>query len=141
MIPVKKTNVNWFPSLIDEMLRPDFMGGMQQTSAVPPVNVREDETHFYLDVAVPGRKKEDIRIEVDRNVLTISSEEKMQEETINERFSRREFHYGSFKRAFTLPKTVSDDQIQATYSDGVLTLSLPKKQEALPKPKRTIEIA
>ncbi|HLN96479.1 MAG TPA: Hsp20/alpha crystallin family protein, partial [Flavobacterium sp.] len=61
-------------------------------------------------------------------------------EEINERYTRREFAYGSFRRSFTLPKSVSDDQIEASYEAGVLKLTLPKRLESLPKPKRTIEI-
>jgi len=138
---VKRTNSNWFPSFLDEVLRPDFMGGVQSFHQMTPaVNVRETETEFVIDVAVPGKKKEDIKIEVDKNVLTISSEEQTQHEEINERYTRREFTYGSFRRSFTLPKTVSDDQIQAAYEAGVLKLTLPKRLESLPKPKRTIEI-
>lgn len=138
---VKRTNGNWFPSLLDEVLRPDFMGGVQGFQPLTPaVNIRESETDFTIEVAVPGKRKEDIKVEVEKNILTISSEEQTQHEEINERYTRREFVYGSFRRSFTLPKTVSDDQIQATYEAGVLKLTLPKRLEALPKPKRTIEI-
>lgn len=141
MNTVKKHNGTWFPSFLDEVLRPDFMGGVQHFQQFhPAVNIREDETQFFIDVAVPGMKKEDIRIEVEKNILTISAEEKTRNEEINERFTRKEFSFGSFKRAFTLPKTVSDEQIGAHYAHGILHLTLPKRAEALPKPKRTIEI-
>lgn len=138
---VKRTNGTWFPSFLDDVLRPDFLGGVQSFHPLTPaVNIRETDTAFFIEVAVPGKKKEDIKLEVDKNILTISSEEQTQHEEINERYTRREFAYGSFRRSFTLPKSVSDDQIEASYEAGVLKLTLPKRLESLPKPKRTIEI-
>lgn len=140
MNAIKKTNGIWFPNFHDDVLRPDLMGGVQQQQLVPAVNIRENETGFILDIAVPGKKKEDIQIEVDRNILTISSDAAVPSQDIKERYTRREFNVGGFKRSFTLPKSVSDDKIQAQYADGVLQLTLPKREEALPKPKRSIEI-
>jgi HSP20 family protein len=105
------------------------------------VNIRENEKDFELEIAVPGQKKEDFNIEVDENVLTISMENKNQGEVKDDNFTRREFSYSSFKRAFTLPETVNEEKINASYTDGILRFTLPKKEEALPKPKRMIEIA
>ena len=140
---VKRSAVN-FPSILDELLKPDWLGGIQSFNAtIPAVNVKETDTTFGLELAVPGKTKEDFNIEIDRNVLTISSEFKTENEEIDDegRYTLKEFSYSSFRRSFTLPETVNADNINATYENGVLNVTLPKKEEALPKPKRLIEIA
>ncbi len=139
-----KRNLDYFPSILDEFLKPDWFGGSQNVLAsVPAVNIKETDTEFVLELAVPGKKKEDFSIEIDRNVLTIASEAKTENEQKdqNGRYTRREYSYSSFSRSFTLPQTVNADSINASYQDGVLHVQLPKKEEALPKPKRLIEIA
>lgn len=138
-----KRNAVSFPSVFDEFFKPDWMGGMQNFGAnVPAVNIKETDTAFGIELAAPGKNKSDFNIEIDLNVLTISSESKTQsQETQNEgRYTRREFSYSSFKRSFTLPDSVNTDAIQANYENGVLHITLPKREEALPKPKRLIEI-
>lgn len=138
-----KRNTLPFPSIIDELLKPDWLGGMQNFNTnVPAVNIKETDTSFGIELAAPGKNKEDFNIEIDHNVLTISSEEKTEkEEKTNEgKYTRKEFSYASFRRAFTLPETVNTDSINATYENGVLQVALPKREEALPKPKRLIEI-
>jgi len=85
-------------------------------------------------------KKEDFTVEVDKDVLTISSETKTESQEKKDNYTRREFVQSSFKRAFTLPDSVDGSKIDAKYEDGILKLVLPKKQEALPKPKRLISI-
>ena len=137
-----KRNDVLFPSLMNEIFKPDWFGGMDNFKThVPAVNIKENEKDFELQLAVPGRKKEDFQIEVNENVLTISSETKSEENVENENFTRREFSFASFNRAFTLPETIDEDKIKATYVDGILTFKLPKKEEALPKPKRMIELS
>ncbi len=136
-----KRNTVPFPSIIDELLKPDWLGGMQSFNAnVPAVNIKETDTNFGIELAAPGKTKEDFNIEIDHNVLTISSEEKSEKEETQGKYTRKEFNYSSFRRAFTLPETVNTDSINAIYENGVLHVSLPKKEEALPKPKRLIEI-
>ena len=136
-----KRNTVPFPSIIDELLKPDWLGGMQNFNAnVPAVNIKETDTNFGIELAAPGKTKEDFNIEIDHNVLTISSEEKSEKEETQGKYTRKEFNYSSFRRAFTLPETVNTDSINAIYENGVLHVSLPKKEEALPKPKRLIEI-
>ena len=136
-----KRNTVPFPSIIDELLKPDWLGGIQSFNAnVPAVNIKETDTSFGIELAAPGKTKEDFNIEIDHNVLTISSEEKSEKEEVQGKYTRREFNYSSFRRAFTLPETVNTDSINATYENGVLYVALPKKEEALPKPKRLIEI-
>ncbi|CAM3557469.1 Hsp20/alpha crystallin family protein [Zobellia roscoffensis] len=137
---VKRNNLV-FPSLMNEIFKPDWFGGMENVAAsVPAVNIKDNEKSFGLELIVPGRKKEDFNIEVDNDLLTISSELKNEEEVKEENYTRREFRFSSFKRAFTLPETIDVDAIKADYVDGVLKVELPKKEEALPKPKRLIEL-
>ncbi|GLB49945.1 Hsp20/alpha crystallin family protein [Neptunitalea lumnitzerae] len=139
---VKRNNNVWLPNLLDEFLmKPDLFGGVQNLgNNTPAVNIKDNEKEFLLELAVPGRKREDFNLEVDEGVLTISSEVKSENEVKEHNYTRREFNYSSFKRAFTLPETVNEDAIKANYEDGVLSIELPKKEEALPKPKRSIEI-
>ncbi|WP_394970684.1 Hsp20/alpha crystallin family protein [uncultured Croceitalea sp.] len=138
---VKRNNM-LFPALMNDIFKPDWFGGMENlNNKVPAVNILENEASFELELAIPGFKKDDFNIEIDDNILTISSEVKSEKENNMDNYTRREFSYSSFKRAFTLPETIDEAKINANYEDGILRLSLPKKEEALPKPKRLIEIA
>lgn len=110
-------------------------------TTLPSVNVRENDDEYIVEMAAPGMKKSDFNIEVDNNVLTISSEVKNEHEQ-SDAYSRKEFSYQSFQRSFTLNNDVVDDaKIKATYKDGILSVTLPKKEEAKPKPARTIKIS
>ena len=130
-----------FPSLMNDFFKPDWFGGMERfESTLPAVNIKEDETGFELEFAIPGQKKDDFNVEIDDHVMTVSMETRTEDETKEENFTRREFSYESFKRSFTLPETVDEDKIEASYKEGILKFRLPKKDEALPKPKRTIAI-
>ena len=138
---VKRNNL-LFPSLMNEFFKPDWFGGMETlNTTVPAVNIKENEKDFELELAIPGFKKDDFNIEVDENILTISSEVTSENHTNENKYTRREFSYNAFKRAFTLPETVDDGKINANYEAGVLRLTLPKREEALPKPKRMIAIS
>jgi len=112
-------------------------------TTLPAVNIRETDRSYEVEMAAPGMKKEDFKIELDNNVLTISSEKtEEKEENGKERYSRKEYSYESFQRSFNLPKEVVDeDKIEARYQDGVLHLTIPKKEKAKQKPARKIEIA
>ena len=144
---VKRNNV-LFPALMNDIFSPDWFGGLESLNTektsrnvnVPAVNIKENDENFELELSVPGFEKDDFNIEVDDNVLTISSEVKSENETKEDTYTRREFSFSSFKRVFTLPETIDDGKINANYENGILRLSLPKKEEALPKPKRLIEI-
>jgi HSP20 family protein len=129
---------------MEELFRPDWMGGTQNlnTLTVPPVNIKETEMTFEVELSAPGKKKEDFNIEIDNDLLTISSEQHTENTSGEEgKFTRREFSHSSFKRSFSLPETVKVDDIKASYDNGILRISLPKREEALPKPKRAIEIS
>ena len=137
---IKRNNLV-FPSLMNDFFKPDWFGGLENYSSnLPAVNIKESEEGFELELAIPGFKKEDFNIELDNELLTISSEVKDESETKEENYTRKEFSFSSFRRSFTLPETVDGGKINATYEDGILKLALPKKDEALPKPKRLIEI-
>lgn len=128
-----------FSRPFEEFLR-DTGGAMSR----PAVNVLERDDHFAIEVAAPGLRKEDFTVNVDKEVLTISAERETssgEENKENGRYTRREFAYTSFRRSFTLPESVDTDHIAAAYENGVLTLRLPKREEAKAKPVRTIEIA
>jgi HSP20 family protein len=138
---VKRNNPLAFPSLLDEIFRTDWNGGVQDVPySLPAVNIKENDLNFTLEVCAPGFKKEDFRVEISQKTLRISCEKALEHEENNEHYSRKEFSSTAFKRTFNLPETVNYDAIKAQYENGVLTLSLPKREEALPKPKRLIEI-
>lgn len=139
---------NAFPKLFDDFFTRDidhwFNNEKSPKATLPAVNVKVNEDSYALEVAVPGRKKEDFKIELNQDVLTISSEKehKKEEKDKEGNYTQREFSYQSFQRSFRLPKgKVDSEKIQARYEDGILHLSLPKKEEAKPKPARQIEIA
>jgi HSP20 family protein len=139
---IKRNSNVIFPALLDEIFKPDWNGGIQNfNTTIPAVNIKESETDFKLELFAPGLKKDDFNIEIDQRTLSISSEKKEETEENNEKYSRKEFSFGSFKRTFNLPETVNFDAIEANYESGILNLRLPKREEALPKPKRMIEIA
>jgi HSP20 family protein len=108
--------------------------------SVPAVNVNEDENQFNIEVAAPGMEKKDFKLDLNHNVLTISSEKMEKKESDNKKFTRREFRYTSFNRSFTLPNSVQEEGIKASYKEGILNISIPKKEEAKEKGPKHIEI-
>ena len=107
----------------------------------PAVNITETNDKFIVELAAPGMKKEDFKIEVENKVLNIRAEKKDEKNEVNSRFIRREFSYSMFERSFTLPENVSNDAIAAEYEHGVLKLHIPKKDDAKQKPVREIAIS
>ncbi len=112
-------------------------------TTLPAVNVKETDERFDIEVAAPGMNREYFRVNLVNNVLTISSErseEKNEEKGAN--YTRSEFYYQSFQRSFTVPENLVEcEKISARYSDGLLCVTLPKREELKTKPGRTIEIA
>ena len=135
-----------FAKVVNDIFNEDFVKNLDENLSVwngsqPAVNVKEDADGFALALAAPGYGKEDIEIKIEDNVLTISSEKKDEAtEKEGEKFTRKEFKYAAFKRTFTLPDTVDSTKIAANYENGILNLSIPKKEEAKPLPARTIAI-
>jgi HSP20 family protein len=125
-----------FNDLFDGMLTSDF-----RRTSTPAVNILEDDDNFKLEVAAPGLTKEDFKINVDNDMLSLSAEKKNETNEKNSRYTRKEFSYVSFKRSFTLPELVDAENIKAVYENGVMTLTLPKREEAKPKPAREITIS
>lgn len=136
-----KRNTITFPSLLDEFFKPDWMGGIQGIrSSIPAVNIKETDVNFIVELAAPGLNKSDFSIEIENKSLSVSCELKANQEQVNERYTRREFSYTSFKRTFSLPEIINEDTIEANYENGVLLITLPKKIEAVTKTKKMIEI-
>lgn len=134
------------PGLFGRIFENDMFDGSNRNysttnTTLPAVNIKEDKDGFEVEMSAPGLKKADFRIELDQRLLTISSEKKIKNETKKgQRFTRREFSYQSFSRSFQLPETVEAEKIAARYENGILTLSIPKKEAAKPKPLKQIEI-
>lgn len=111
-------------------------------TTLPAVNIKENTDAFVVEMAAPGMVKDDFKIELNNDLLTISSEKKNENESKEgETYTRREYSYQSFSRSFTLPKTVDAEKISAKYENGVLSLAIPKKEEAKPKPVKQISIS
>ncbi|MGZ3838520.1 MAG: Hsp20/alpha crystallin family protein [Flavisolibacter sp.] len=126
--------VKYFNNLMDDLLpsmpslfREEFNGAGLKNGV--PVNIRETESGYLLEVIAPGREKEDFRIDLVKNILTISSEKQAQPEKTEEKAVRTEFRFPSFKRSFTVEENIDAAAITAKYVNGVLSLNLPKKEE------------
>jgi len=138
---ILKRNNLILPALMEDIFKPDWFGGIENNyRTIPPVNIKENETSFNIELAIPGFKKSDVNIAVDDAVLTVSSDVASQNSEQKADYTKKEFSLVSFERSFTLPESIDESKIEANYEDGILSLSLPKKEEALPKPKRFIEI-
>ena len=127
-------------SLFDDYVNQDWDFKVSSSAGTPAVNIKELDNQFEIDLAVPGKKKSDFEIEVEEGLLSISSSMEEDQVTEKAKFTRRECSYNSFKRTFTRPDSVDPSNIEAHYSEGVLKLSLPKRKEALPQPKKLIKI-
>jgi HSP20 family protein len=122
---------NEMQRLRDELFR-GFQAGEMQTFA-PAVDIYEDEGMITVSAQVPGVKAEDVHIDVENNVLTLSGERKLEREDKREGYHRIESSYGSFTRSFVLPESADSAKVDASLSDGVLTVRIPKRPEAAPK--------
>ncbi|WP_312338304.1 Hsp20/alpha crystallin family protein [Sphingobacterium sp.] len=140
--PTKSLNtdaVNPFVNTVFDNLFNDNFISDRLVSRVPAVNISESEKSFKIELAAPGLDKSDFKINVDKNLITISAEKK--EETVSEEklYSKKEFNYSSFSRSFTLPETVDYSNIEAAYEGGILVLTVGKKEDAIIA-KRLIEV-
>ena len=142
-------NGNRFPDLLDHFLNRDLFDDWGRANfsstgtTLPAVNIKEKKDAFEVDMVAPGLSKKDFKVQLEGNILTISSEKQNQtEEKKDEKYARKEFSYQSFQRTFNFSKDVVDlDKIKARYEEGILHLVVPKKEEAKQKPPRLIEIA
>lgn len=135
-----------FPALFEDFFSNDLPSWdsfprLRQRSSMPAVNLKETDQEFKLEIAAPGLKKEDFKVSLENNVLTIASEKEDSREEKEDDYTRREFSYQSFSRSFTLPeKLVDSEKIEAKYVDGILEVVIPKREEEKPKTMRLIDI-
>ena len=119
----------FFSDVFDSILNDSFLSD-KLSSRVPAVNISETENEFHIELAAPGLKKDDFKISLDKNVLSVSADKKDEKVEEGKKFSKREYSYNSFTRSFTLPETADAGKIEAEYNDGVLNLKVAKKEEA-----------
>lgn len=130
-----------FDNLFNEMVNGSFSKPKRNSFVKnrPAVNVIESNDNFKIEAAVPGLTKKDININIEKDILTISAEREIQQKE-GEKYSRKEFSYDNFKRTFQLPDTIDAANIKATFKNGILEITLSKKEEAKELPPRAIEI-
>lgn len=128
----------YLSNLFDDTFLPVFKS---TANPMPAVNIREDEKNYNIELAVPGLDKKDLKIDINEDVLTVSSETKQENEESKNGYNRKEFSYTSFARNFYLPENVNREKIEASYKDGILTVSLPKQEEEKSKLARQISIS
>jgi len=140
-----KSNLPLFSTWIDDFFNRDlptvFSQNFNSGLSMPRVNIRETADEYFVEMAVPGMKKSDFKIELDNHTLLISTEKQEENEEKGDNYTRREFGYSSFRRSFNLPETIDDGKIKANYTDGILSVHLPKKEEAREKPPVSIKIS
>ena len=138
---------NQLPSIFDRFFNTEMDGWNRKNysntnTTLPSVNIKENLDAFFVEVAAPGFEKSDFNIELNNDILTISSDRQINEEVKEgENVSRQEYSYQSFSRSFTLPELVENEKISAKYDNGILAITIPKKEEAKPKPIKQIKIA
>lgn len=128
----------YMPNFFDDDFSPVLNN---RTSSMPAVNIREDEKNFILNLAIPGMDKKDLKIDINEDVLTISSESKTETTEERDEYKKKEFNYSSFCRSFYIPENVNRDKIEANYKDGILTVSLPKMEEEKKNLSRQVSIS
>ncbi|RYE35989.1 MAG: Hsp20/alpha crystallin family protein [Sphingobacteriaceae bacterium] len=129
--PVKKAStVNpWFTDVFESVFNDAHLTD-RLPSRVPAINIAETDADFQIELAAPGLKKENFKINIEKTVLSISAERKNENAEESKKYSKREFSYASFTRSFNLPETIDHQKIDAAYTDGVLKLTIAKKEEA-----------
>ena len=139
---LKNTDFPVFPNVFNDFFRDWSTSNFSDTNTtLPAVNIKENENEFTVDVAAPGMNKEDFQVNLENDILTISSEKKENKEDANDNYTRKEYSYMSFKRSFTLPKGIVDsEKIKATYKNGELKINIPKLEAAKPKPSKLITV-
>ncbi|MEL1241923.1 Hsp20/alpha crystallin family protein [Flavobacterium flavipallidum] len=137
---------NQWPSLFDRFFNNDFESWNRDNFSItnttlPSLNIKENKDSFFVEVAAPGFEKSDFKIELNNDLLTVSSEKKLNNEVKDgERITKQEFSYQSFSRSFTLPELVDEEKISAKYENGILAINIPKREAAKPKSPKLIDI-
>ncbi len=142
---------NSLPALFNDFFSDPFFGGSMSTfpssffsgagTRLPSANIEETDAEFLVELCVPGLKRDDIKIDLEEGVMTIKSEKQEEKKEGNNQMKRREFSFSSFSRSFSLPENVDEDKINARYEDGILKVSIPKKEISTKKPKKEIKIS
>lgn len=140
--PIKRNLFPGFSGLLDDFFN-DEMIHDRMVGTMPSVNIRENEDSYFVELAAPGMKRDDFKIEIDNRQLSVSStkEDSKEEKDKDGKYTMREFNYHTFRRTFSLPESADSEKISAKYNDGVLNISIAKKEEAKEKPLRTIKIS
>jgi HSP20 family protein len=151
-IQTRKRNgaIGSFPTLFNQFFNDPFFGGSLAelpTSVfagkygyMPSANIRETDDRFIVELSAPGLKRADFRVDLEDGMLTISSEKEEEKKEEDSSYRRREFSFSSFTRSFALPENVDESQINARYQDGILEVTIPKKEVSAKKPKKQIRI-
>ena len=138
-----RINRSYVPAYWDDFFNDKFFNQVKSTASGesrPAVNISEDDKGYTIEVAVPGIDKDKFNLEIENDILTLSSEQSEKKDEQKPNYLRREFNYKAFKRSFELPETIDQEQINATIVAGILILSLPKKEEEVQKAPRQIEV-
>ena len=129
-----------FTSIFDDFFGSNiFDSRTLKRNHLPSVNILDNEKFFELNLAAPGKNRKDFIIELEDQILTISSESFTNNDD-SDNFTRQEYRYDNFKRSFRLPDSINTSLIKAKYENGILSISLPKHKEAIPEPKKQIDI-
>ncbi len=137
LIPVAQEIGHMVDEFVNKGLH-DVFGGTVWQHNFPPVNIKEDDKQFSIEMAAPGLEKQDFKINVENGMLTISVSKEQTNETNEDNYFKKEFNYQSFKRAFNLPEHADASKISATYNNGVLNIQIEKK--VIIKNEKTIEV-
>jgi len=146
---LKRRNGDLFPSFKNDFFDDGFFWSnlistgsdlLDRGFKIPPANISETKEEFRVDLSAPGLTRNDFKIEVEDGTLTISSEKKEESKNDTENYKRREFSYNSFNRSFQLPENVKEDKISAKYDNGMLHISIPKKEVSISKQKKEIQV-
>jgi HSP20 family protein len=143
MLPIIRKR-NYVPIFADHFFGKDPLSSFFSDGAdysVPAVNIRENEKAYEIEIAAPGLNKEDLKVNLEKNILTISSQRKSETGEQNDQFMRREFSFNAFCRSFSLPDNVNSDEIKATHINGILKVELPKVEADKDKKSKTIKIS
>jgi len=141
-----RINRGFVPAYWDDFFNDTFFNNVNRATShgtAPAVNVAEEDMAFRIEMAVPGLSRKDFRIDLENDVLTISSDRKENKEVKEDKkhnYMRKEFNYNTFKRSFQLPETIDQENIKASHDAGILTIQLPKKEEVVQKAAKQIEI-
>ncbi len=144
LVRFNEPEVRNFNNVIDDFFNNSIINefeNQKQYFSIPPANIIESKIDFRIEIAAPGFDKSDFDINIEKNLLTISLEKSVNENSENEKFNLKEFAFNNFSRSFRLSNKVNSDKISAVYKNGLLLIVMPKMEEAIEKPKREIKIS